>query len=81
MSILLLIIIYLIFISLGVPDPFISSCWPTISQAFEVSKDAQGIITIIASICTILSSFFTVKLNKLLKPLGTVLISIALIRY
>ena len=78
MSILLLIIIYLIFISLGVPDPFISSCWPTISQAFEVSKDAQGIITIIASLCTILSSFFTVKLNKLLKPLGTVIISIAL---
>lgn len=78
MSILLLIIIYIIFISLGVPDPFIGSCWPSISATFELAKDAQGILTILLSIFTILSSFFTVKLNKWLKPFGTVAISIAL---
>ena len=78
MSILLLIIIYLIFISLGVPDPFISSAWPTVSQLFEVSKDSQGILTILLSIFTILASFFTLKINKWLKPFGTVVVSIAL---
>lgn len=78
MSILLLVVIYIIFISLGVPDPFLGSCWPSISETFSLSKDAQGILTILLSIFTILSSFFTVKLNQWLKPFGTVSISIAL---
>lgn len=78
MSILLLVVIYIIFISLGVPDPFLGSCWPSISETFSLSKDAQGILTILLSIFTILSSFFTIKLNQWLKPFGTVSISIAL---
>ena len=59
MSILLLVVIYLIFISLGVPDPFIGSCWPSISATFDLTKDAQGILTILLSIFTILSSLLT----------------------
>ena len=36
MKIALLIVIYLIFISLGLPDSFIGSCWPTISEYFKI---------------------------------------------
>lgn len=78
MSILLLIFIYLIFISLGVPDPFVGSCWPAISATFDLAKDAQGILTILLSVFTILSSFCTTKINRILKPFGTVAISIGL---
>lgn len=78
MSILLLVVIYFIFISLGVPDPFLGSCWPSISTTLNLAKDAQGILTILLSIFTILSSFCTAKINRLLKPFGTVTISIAL---
>lgn len=78
MSIFLLVIIYLIFISLGIPDPYISSCWPSICQSFEISSDMQGIIIIIISVFTILSSFFTAFLNKHLKIFGTIVLSIGL---
>jgi len=57
MSILLLIVIYLIFISLGLPDSLIGSSWPAIYQSLEISKSLQGVITLIISLCTIISSF------------------------
>ena len=57
MSILLLIVIYLIFISLGLPDSLIGSSWPAIYQSLEISKSLQGVITLIISLCTIISIF------------------------
>ena len=53
MKIALLIIIYLIFISLGLPDSFIGSCWPTISEYFAISRDLQGLFSLIVSLFTI----------------------------
>ena len=74
----LLIVIYLIFISLGLPDSFIGSCWPTISEYFKISRDFQGIFSLIVSFFTIASSFLTIKLTKYLKNYGVIAISIGL---
>lgn len=78
MKIALLIVIYLIFISLGLPDSFIGSCWPTISEYFKISRDFQGIFSLIVSFFTIASSFLTLKLTKYLKNYGVIAISIGL---
>ena len=78
MKIALLIVIYLIFISLGLPDSFIGSCWPTISEYFKISRDFQGIFSLIVSFFTIASSFLMIKLTKYLKNYGVIAISIGL---
>ncbi len=78
MSILLLAIIYLIFISLGLPDSLLGSSWPSISQSMGINESLQGILSIIVSFFTIISSFLTVKLIKKLKEKGVVAISIGL---
>ena len=78
MATLLLLIIYLIFISLGLPDSLVASSWPAISQSLGIGADFQGILTFVVSFCTIISSFLTVKLVKLLTAKGVVLISILL---
>lgn len=78
MATLLLLIIYLIFISLGLPDSLVASSWPAISQSLEISADFQGILTFVISLCTIISSFLTAKLVKWFTAKGVVLISILL---
>ena len=78
MTTILLLIIYLIFISLGLPDSLVGTTWPSISQSLGVPEDYQGILTCVISLCTIISSFFSPYLIKKLKPSGTVAISIVL---
>ena len=78
MTIFLLLIIYIIFVSLGLPDSIIGSVWPSMANSFGVSADYQGIVTITISICTIISSFFTVKLLNWFKPQYVVISSILL---
>lgn len=78
MSTVLLIVIYIIFISLGLPDSFIGSSWPAISQSMSLPEDFQGILTLIISFFTIISSFLTAKLIDAFKPKGVVIISISL---
>lgn len=78
MSILLLLVIYLIFISLGLPDSLIGSSWPAIYQSLNVSSSLQGLLTLIISLCTIISSFASSKLVSIFKQKGVVIISICL---
>lgn len=61
---LLLIIIYIAFISLGLPDAILGSAWPKIYQDLNVSISSAGIATMIVSAGTIISSFFSAKLIK-----------------
>ena len=58
MYLLLLSIIYLAFISLGLPDSLLGSSWPTVHVEMSVPMHYMGIISIIISACTILSSLF-----------------------
>lgn len=61
---LLLIIIYLAFISLGLPDSLLGSAWPAMYQEFSVPVSYAGGISIIIAIGTIISSLQSDRLTK-----------------
>ncbi len=64
MYLLLLAIIYLAFISLGLPDSLLGSAWPTVRVAFDVPISYMGIITMIISIGTVVSGLMSERLTK-----------------
>lgn len=65
---ILIAIIYLAFISLGLPDSLVGSAWPAMQQELGVSVSYVGIITMIIAGGTIISSLFS---DKLTRKLGT----------
>ena len=56
MAALLLAIIYLAFISLGLPDSLLGSAWPVMHEDLNAPLSAMGIVTMIISAGTIVSS-------------------------
>lgn len=65
MATFLLIVIYIAFIGLGVPDSLIGSAWPAIHTELNTPIEAVSVITFLISGCTVLSSMFSTKiLNK-----------------
>lgn len=58
----LLVVIYIAFIGLGVPDSLIGSAWPAIHTELNIPVEAVSIITFIISGCTVLSSMFSTKI-------------------
>ena len=63
---LLLALIYLSFVSLGLPDAVLGSAWPLVSKEFNVPISNMGIVTIIISAGTVISSLNSTKLiNKI----------------
>ncbi len=75
---LLLAIIYLSFISLGLPDAVLGSAWPVISEEFNVPISNMGIITILVSAGTIISSLNSGKIINKLGEFKTTLFSVVL---
>lgn len=65
---LLLAVIYLSFISLGLPDSLLGSAWPAMYPEFNVPVSYAGIISMIISVGTILSSL---QSDRLTRKLGT----------
>lgn len=65
---LLLVIIYLAFISLGLPDSLLGSAWPVMYQEFSVPVSYAGAISMIIAAGTIVSSL---QSDRLTKKLGT----------
>ncbi len=61
---LLLIIIYLAFISLGLPDSLLGSAWPTMYQEFSVPVSYVGGISMIIAVGTIVSSLQSDRSTK-----------------
>ena len=65
MKIILLIIIYICFIGLGIPDSLLGTAWPAIYKEFELSVSAVSYISLLISTCTIISSLLSAKvINK-----------------
>lgn len=60
----LLMIIYLAFISLGLPDALLGVTWPLIRTEWQMSLDAAGVIAIVVTLGTIVSSLLSGKLIK-----------------
>ena len=61
---LLLGIIYLAFISLGLPDSLLGSAWPSMYQEFSVPVSYAGGISMIIAVGTIISSLQSDRLSK-----------------
>ena len=61
---LLLIIIYLSFISLGLPDALLGAAWPIMSQEFSVPVSYAGGIALIIAVGTVISSLLSDRLTK-----------------
>lgn len=68
MTQLLLAIIYLAFISLGLPDGLLGAAWPTMYQEFAVPVSYAGAVSMIISFGTILSSL---QSDRLTRKIGT----------
>ena len=68
MTHLLLAIIYLSFISLGLPDALLGSAWPSMYGEFGVPVSCSGIIFFIISAGTVVSSL---ESDRLTRRLGT----------
>ncbi len=65
---LLLAVIYLSFISLGLPDALLGSAWPTMYGEFGVPVSYAGVISMIIAVGTIVSSL---QSDRLTRTLGT----------
>lgn len=66
--ILLLIVIYIVFISLGLPDSLFGVAWPVVHLEFGTPESFASFYSIITGICTGGVSFFA---GKLIRKLGT----------
>ncbi len=60
----ILAVIYVCFISLGLPDSLLGSAWPTIYKDLDVPFSFAGIISALICMCTIISSLLSDKLTK-----------------
>lgn len=70
---LLLVIIYLAFISLGLPDSLLGSAWPSMYGELGASMSYAGIISMIIAGGTIVSSLFS---DRLIRRLGTGMVTV-----
>lgn len=68
MTHLLLAIIYISFISLGLPDALLGSAWPMMYPGFNVPISYAGIVSMIIALGTIISSL---QSDRLTRRLGT----------
>ena len=64
MASLLLAIIYISFISLGLPDALLGGAWPTMQKEFGVPVSYAGIISMIICFGTIASSLLSDRMTK-----------------
>ena len=64
MASLLLAIIYLAFISLGLPDSLLGAAWPVMHRELAAPLSASGAIFMIVSVGTVVSSLMSDRLNR-----------------
>lgn len=74
MYLFLLVLIYIAFISLGLPDSLLGSGWPVMHTELGVPVSYMGIISMIISGGTVISSLLS---DKLTKKLGTRIVTVA----
>ena len=65
---ILLVIIYLAFISLGLPDSLLGSAWPVMHMEFSVPISYAGAVSMMIAAGTIISSLLS---DRLTRKLGT----------
>lgn len=78
MGSLLLAVIYLIFISLGLPDSLLGSGWPTMHAAFGVPSSYAGYVSMTISFMTIISALLSPRMIRKFHTKWIVVVSIFL---
>ena len=63
---LLLAVIYLAFVSLGLPDSLLGAAWPSMYVEFGVPLSYEGILSMVIAAGTIVSSLQSDRLTRLL---------------
>ncbi len=75
---LLLPIIYLSFISLGLPDGLLGAAWPTMYPLLGVNVSSSGIVFMIVSLGTVISSLNSDRLTRRFGPGMVTAVSVAM---
>lgn len=70
---LLLVVIYVAFIGLGIPDSLFGSALSSIIEEFGLPLSASNLVSSLVSFCTVISSLFAARL---LKRFGTAMVTI-----
>ena len=78
MSSLLLAVIYLIFISLGLPDSLLGSGWPKMQAVFLVPSSYAGYVSMTISFMTIISALLSPRMIKHFHTKWITIVSIGL---
>ena len=78
MSSLLLAVIYLIFISLGLPDSLLGSGWPKMQAVFSVPSSYAGYASMTISFMTIISALLSPRMIKHFHTKWITIVSIGL---
>ncbi len=76
MASLLVAVIYLIFISLGLPDSLLGSGWPSMQGTFGVPSSYAGYVSLTISFMTIISALISPKLIRKVHIKWIVIVSI-----
>lgn len=64
MATLLLIVIFIDFIGLGIPDSLFGAAWPAINYDFGLPISAANAVTVTMTVCSIISSLMSAKLTE-----------------
>ncbi|MGN0621803.1 MAG: MFS transporter [Porcipelethomonas sp.] len=78
MYLLLLAVIYLAFVSLGLPDSLLGSAWPEIRTEFDVPLSYMGFVSMIISGGTIISGLMSERLTKKFGTRAVTIVSVFL---
>ena len=78
MAALLVSVIYLAFMSLGLPDSLLGSGWPSMHIVFDVPESYAGYVSMTIALMTIISSLLSPSIIKKIKTEYIVISSIAL---
>jgi len=68
MTTILLILIYIAFISLGLPDSLLGVTWPAIQTEWGLQLDAAGLVSFLVTVSSVTSSLLS---GRIIKALGT----------
>lgn len=63
-NIIFIFIIYITYISLGLPDSLLGVAWPDMVGEFHVTYSAVGIISMAIAVCTVISSLQTIRITQ-----------------
>ncbi len=74
----LLVIIYLAFISLGLPDSLLGSTWPAMRLDLNAPLSMAGVLSMLISGCTIISSLNSARMIRKFKTSKITLVSVFL---